>query len=349
GPYPWRQEPAALAMQKAEDLVRSYVEAGFCKIHLDASMRCADDAGDPKTPLNETIVMERTAALARVAEEAASRRGSDVRPVYVVGTEVPVPGGEKTRSQAPEVTSAEDVRSTLEQTKATLERRGLGHVWERVIALVVQPGVEYSDDAVFEYDRCKTANLSALIREAGTCVYEAHSTDYQKPEALSQLVKDHFAILKVGPWLTFAFREAVFALSMIEEEWLGDRRSVELSRVREALESVMVKDPADWQGYYTGDEAYLRYARRYSFSDRCRYYWPRPEVQAALSRLVSNLKNYPPPLTLISQFLPVQYEGVRAGVLSADPTALICDKIAGVLRLYSKACRLGLFGRESAG
>jgi len=328
-------------MKNAADLVKSYVEAGFTKIHLDASMRCADDAGDRRSALDEQTVTERAAALAQVAEEAANGHAAgSPRPVYVIGTEVPVPGGERAEAQAPDVTKPEDVASTLGLMKTELQKRGLGGVWERIIAVVVQPGVEYSDDAVFEYGRCKTADLSAFIRTAGGCLYEAHSTDYQKPEALSQMVEDHFAILKVGPWLTFAFREAVFALSFIEEEWLENRRSIELSGIRDVLERAMVEDPRDWKGYYTGDEAYLRYARKYSYSDRSRYYWPKPEVQAALSRLLKNLADNLAPLTLVSQFLPLQYEAVRAGVLSREPAALIHDKIRGVLGVYSRACRV---------
>ena len=46
-------------------------------------------------------------------------------------------------------------------------------------------------------------------------VFEAHSTDYQPPESLSRLVIDGFAILKVGPGLTFALREALYALDEI--------------------------------------------------------------------------------------------------------------------------------------
>lgn len=339
GPYPWRSEPAERAMTKAAELVQSYVSAGFTKIHLDASMRCADDSGDPRTPLDERTVIERAIALARVAEEAwKSLPAGAARPVYVIGTEVPIPGGEKSESQAPEVTSAEDVESTLKAMRSGLEQCGLGEVWERVIAIVVQPGVEFSDSAVFEYDRSKTTRLAAFITQSGGCAYEAHSTDYQKPEGLRQMVEDHFPILKVGPWLTFAFREAVFALSLIEEEWLGERRSVSLSRIRQALDQAMSEDPRDWKSYYSGDDAYLRYARKYSYSDRSRYYWPKPLVQEALTRLIRNLRDYPPPLTLLSQFLPAQYETVRGGRLHPDPEALMKDKIHEVLKVYSNSC-----------
>ena len=56
-------------------------------------------------------------------------------------------------------------------------------------------------------------------------VFEAHSTDYQTAGALRALVEDRWAILKVGPALTFALREALFALSAIEEELIAAPRA----------------------------------------------------------------------------------------------------------------------------
>jgi D-tagatose-1,6-bisphosphate aldolase subunit GatZ/KbaZ len=44
GPYPWRTEASRKALEKACALVRGCVLAGYIKIHLDASMGCADDA-----------------------------------------------------------------------------------------------------------------------------------------------------------------------------------------------------------------------------------------------------------------------------------------------------------------
>jgi len=169
-------------------------------------------------------------------------------------------------------------------------------------------------------------------------VYEAHSTDYQPPLALRQMVEDHFAILKVGPWLTFAFREAVFALSQIEREWLGNRRGVSISQVPEVLEQAMLSNPVYWNPYYRGDETELHFARRYSFSDRSRYYWPEPAVERELHKLVANLSATPPPLTLLSQYLPEQYDAVRAGDVRNLPADLIQDRIRKVLRIYASAC-----------
>jgi len=91
--------------------------------------------------------------------------------------------------------------------------------------------------------------LSQFAEKQWQGVYEAHSTDDQTAAALRQMVCDHFAILKVGPWLTFAFREAVFALAAVEEEWLGDRKGIAISGVRESLEEAMLANPQYWKGY----------------------------------------------------------------------------------------------------
>ena len=117
-------------------------------------------------------------------------------------------------------------------TKAAFDARGLQSAWSRVIGLVVQPGVEFGDDQVFHYDSKAAADLSAMIEKNDQFVYEAHSTDYQSETGLSNLVRDHYCILKVGPWLTFAYREALFALESMEKELLADS-GVELSELRE--------------------------------------------------------------------------------------------------------------------
>ena len=333
GPYPWRQEPASAALDKACESVRQCVLAGYAKIHLDASMRCA---GDPDGTLDERVIAARGAVLCRAAEEA--RGGAVPGPLYVIGTEVPVPGGEQAAAGEPSVSRPEDAERTLHYSRAAFLEHGLEDAWQRVVGLVVQPGVEFGDALIFEYDRVKAGRLSGNLPRRPELVYEAHSTDYQTPKALREMVEDHFAILKVGPWLTFAFREAVFALSQIERETLGRRRGIRNSRVRECLEDVMVRDPAHWAAYYRGEEEDIRIARMFSYSDRCRYYWSEPSVETELDLLVANLSAHRPPLTLLSQYLPVQYEAVRAGILENVPAKLIEHQIRGVLRVYAGAC-----------
>ncbi len=337
GPSPWQREPAASALGKARVLVRDCVRAGYTKIHLDASMRCADDP--PDAPLEPQVAVERAAELCLAAEQA--HRDADPRqaaPCYVIGTEVPPPGGARQPEGRLAVTQVQDVQQTIELTREAFRQRGLESAWQRVIAVVVQPGVEFGDDTLFEYHRSAARPLSQFIQTCDRLVFEAHSTDYQTREALRSMVLDHFAILKVGPALTFAFREAVFALAQMETEWLSDRAGVALSNVRRVLDGAMAARPAYWQTYYAGSKAGILFARRYSYSDRSRYYWPDPAVQQSLAHLLDNLTHHPVPLTLLSQFMPVQYERVRNGLLRNLPEDLIRDKIQAVVANYACAC-----------
>jgi D-tagatose-1,6-bisphosphate aldolase subunit GatZ/KbaZ len=336
GPYPWRTEPSRIALEKAATLVRDCVLAGYNKIHLDASMACADDPGGQ---IGDETVAARAAELCRAAEDAwTTLPNNPPRLVYVIGTEVPVPGGETSVDYGPKPTPLEHMGKTLEITRSAFLARDLQDAWERVIGLVVQPGVEFGNDIIFDYDRRKAAPLSKSLPASPALVYEAHSTDYQKANALRELVEDHFAILKVGPWLTFAYREAVFALSMIEQEWLGRRQGVRLSQVREALDEAMLRNPAHWKAYYPTQEPQSHFARQYSYSDRCRYYWPERSVQKEIDLFLANLSSGTIPLTLLSQYMPRQYEAFRRGELMNRPESWIENRIREVLKLYSAAC-----------
>lgn len=345
GPYPWRSRPVAEAMRKARTLVADCVRAGYTKIHLDTSMPCADDGSGA---LPKTLVAERSAELCAAAEEAHGiLPGEMTRPCYVIGTEVPAPGGgmgdisEKTETL---VTAPQDVEETLDITRRVFVRHRLETVEERVIALVVQPGVDFGDRWVHKYERGRAKPLSLVIEHYPRLVYEAHSTDYQTPAALRQLVEDHFAILKVGPALTFAFREAVFALAWMEREWLGGRSDVTLSDLPSVLDRVMTADPCHWASYHCGEPHKTAFALRYSYYDRARYYWNRPEVHNALARLFSNLRQDPPPPALVSQFLPDAYARVREGELGHRPEEWVSDRIAAVLRTYVRACGTDVSG-----
>ena len=340
GPHVWQDEPAESAMAKARKLVHDYVLAGFTKIHLDASMKCADDP--PDTALSITTSAKRAAELCQAAEGAYSMLDpGSTKPCYVIGTEVPIPGGTLEREDEISVTAVDDVRETIEVTRRAFFKLGLEEPWERVIAVVVQPGVEFGDETLFEYNHSPAAPLARFIETYDHIVYEAHSTDYQTREALKRLVEDHFAILKVGPALTFAFREAVYALSRIEEKLLARESSTGTSSLEQVLDQSMLANPVYWEKYYSGDESELKFARKYSFSDRSRYYWPVPDVQQALSKLFENLERKTVPLTLLSQYMPVQYNKVRSGELASSPKAWVYDRIKDVLSDYAFACGYG--------
>ena len=145
------------------------------------------------------------------------------------------------------------------------------------------------------------------------------------------MVEDGFAILKVGPGLTYAFREAVFMLCAIEGELCTIDPSLVRSNLPETLDDVMNSYPGYWENYYEGNEVELAYKRRYSLFDRIRYYWSNERVQASFARLLVNVKNADIPGTLLSQFFPSQYRKIRDGELGGDPESLLRDRVREVI------------------
>jgi len=317
GPNVWQNEPAESAMQKSEVMIRDYVQTGFTKIHLDCSMKLAND---PEGVLDVEIIAQRAALLAKVAEQSGNK---NLR--YIIGTEVPIPGGATEHEEGVSVTKVEDVKQTIEVTRDAFLREGLETAWERVLGVVVQPGVEFGDDFVLPYQPEAAKELSGFI-ESQPMIYEAHSTDYQTHDALKNLVKDHFAILKVGPGLTFAFREAIFALAMMENELIAKDQ---LSNIIQVLDHVMVERYEYWKKYYRGDETEQAFKRKYSLSDRIRYYWTQPEVQVAFEKLMTNLGDKALPRTLLSQFV---------GGTGLNAAQVIAYKVDNVLDDYLISC-----------
>lgn len=334
GPVCWTDEHADAAMARACELVASYVEAGFEKIHLDTSMACADES----EPLVDRAVAARAAMLCEAAERAVPNGRRKTRPVYVIGTEVPPPGGATSRVERLDVTPAERAIRTVAVHRAAFEERGLSTAWRRVIGLVVQPGVEFDHSSVHRYQPSRAKPLIEALKEFPRIVYEAHSTDYQPPDAFRELLRDHFAILKVGPQLTFALREALLALGSIESELTGAEQCSNLAAV---CDRVMSANPEAWIKHYPARGPRTRWYRRYSYSDRIRYYWGHPDVANAVDRLFENLQAIEIPLPLLSQFMPSQYKAVRKGEIPPEPRHLVVHRIMEVTSEYSAAC-LGL-------
>jgi len=333
GPFPWRSESSQTAMSNACQMVNDYVLAGYGKIHLDASMHCGDD--DQSQPLDTRVSARRTAQLCQAAEIALPDGKTDC--LYIIGSEVPPPGGDQAGVHELQITSPEKVSETIQVTKQEFQKIGLHSAWERVIAVVVQPGVEFYDQSVHDYNPNNTADLSTFIEGYPRLIYEAHSTDYQTLGSLQQLVKDHFAILKVGPELTFAYREIIFSLEQIELQIAKYESQLKPSNISNIIDKEMVSHAGYWDAYYSGSKEKLAFSRKYSYIDRVRYYWNQPSVQQALKRLFSNLNDFSIPQTLISQFLPARYQKIKDGELNDHPDSWIEDKIFSVLKKYHQA------------
>ena len=226
------------------------------------------------------------------------------------------------------MTRPEAALETVEIHRRAFAARDLQSAFDRAIGVVVQPGVEFGNEDVIGYQPERARELSGVLAAMPQFVFEAHSTDYQTPAALAALVQDGFAILKVGPGLTFALREAMYGLDQIAAFLEGRPGHLELYA---AMEGLMVAKPGYWDEYYHGDAGALRLQRHFSYSDRIRYYLPDPAAAAAVRRLEERLagRGYPTPWSASTwAALP---RG-RCGTGPGEPKALMIAAVQRVLR-----------------
>ena len=325
GPLTWTHLNEDEAMENATTLVYDYARAGFTKIHLDTSMRVADDSRDEA--LSDETIARRSAMLAKSVlkgyEDLLEENPKAMFPAFIIGSEVPIPGGAQDDGDTFAVTTPEAFKTTYSVFEKTFKEHGVSKVFENVIGIVVQPGVEYGDDEIDHYDREAAKVLTTTLKkDFETLVFEGHSTDYQTPEHLRQLVEDGITILKVGPALTFALREALFALSHIEDYLVEDP-----SNFVDTLEEAMLAEPKNWKNHYHGTDKELFLKRKFSYSDRARYYLPVDSVNASFEKLVKNLNSVEIPMTLLSQYMPYQFRRVKEGLVENNPEALMKDYV----------------------
>lgn len=328
GPQAWAAEPVETAMTKAEDMIAAYVAAGFTKIHLDCSEPCGGEPG----PLDDATVAARAARLARVAEASAPDPSALS---YIVGTEVPPPGGARPQHEdgiAP--TDPDAARRTIAVHLDTFRADpALAHAATRIVALVVQPGVEFGADSIDHLPPGDNAALTAVLSDHPGWCFEAHSTDYQHPDTFGRLATMGFAIQKVGPALTFAYRQALYALDLAVDLIDGQDRTT--PRLREVTEAVMQDKPGYWQSHYPGDPDRQRLLRHYSYSDRIRYYWPEPRIQTAISALTGRFNALAPMDPLLAQVFPPDILARAATVpAKSRADALILAAIQSALLPY---------------
>jgi tagatose-1,6-bisphosphate aldolase non-catalytic subunit AgaZ/GatZ len=185
---------------------------------------------------------------------------------------------------------------------------------------------------VHRFDNRSPDLLSEVLADHQQLAFEAHSTDYQRAEVFPELARRHFAILKVGPALTFAYRQAVYALDHIRTWYGSPDRGKPLPATMEAL---MLEAPAHWAKHYTGSAGEVHRLRHFGYADRIRYYWPKaePPVRA----LIDGLETVKPEPPLIEQYFApavmARAEGLR-GTGTSWPRALILAQIQEALLPY---------------
>lgn len=322
GPQAWRKLPADQAMTRAHRLVADYAAAGFTKIHLDCSEGCANEPAQ----LADAITATRSAALAATALQHAPDPESLL---FVIGTEVPPPGGARTDDHGLiPPTTPDSAKATLAAHRDAFAALNLP--LGLIGGLVVQPGVEFSPMEVHHLPLQRDPHLAdALTDWPGLC-FEAHSTDYQHPDSYPRLAELGFAFQKVGPALTFAWREALYALDAIRAQngWATG------PSLPDTMEAVMLANPAHWQAHIHGHAADPRTERHFGLADRIRYHWPEPKAQQAVRRLLDDLqdKRLPDPL-LAAHFCTAEIAKARES-RHCLPRALALARVQSALRPY---------------
>lgn len=339
GPQPWQNLDEEEAMENSKELVRQCVLEGYRKIHLDTSMRVGSDSKNE--PLLRETIARRGAILYKACEEAfkelKEKDPDAVHPVFVIGSEVPIPGGSQEEEDTLQVTEPDDFEQTLLAYKKEFAERGLDDAFDYIMAIVVQPGVEFGNSSFHVYNREEAKDLCNRLKKYPNIVFEGHSTDFQPPVKLREMVEDGIGILKVGPALTYAVREGLFALSMMEKELIPEEK---WANFIEVMEEVMVENPKDWEKYYHGDEDQKKLLRKYSFSDRCRYYFHDERLEKAQEKLFNNFKDVEIPLVMLHQYMPLQYIKVRDGSLKNDPRELVKDYVVNIIDDYNYAVKI---------
>ncbi len=320
GPQAWRKLPAPQAMEKAHRMVADYAAAGFTKIHLDCSEGCA---GEPPQ-LPDEITASRSAAL---AETALQNAPDPTTLLFVIGTEVPPPGGARTDDHGDiPPTTPDNAKATLAAHREAFLAMQIP--LDQIGGLVVQPGVEFSPMEVHHLPLTRDPHLLDALTDWPNLCLEAHSTDYQHPQAYPRLAALGFAFQKVGPALTFAWREALYALDAIRTQtgWSSG------PSLPDTMEAVMLANPAYWQAHIHGPEQRLQ--RHFGLADRIRYYWPEPKAQAAVQRLLTDLadKRLPDPV-LVAHFSAAEIAAAHESRHSL-PRALALARVQSALRPY---------------
>ena len=112
----------------------------------------------------------------------------------------------------------------------------------------------------------------------------------------------------------------------------------------------MRAQPEHWDAYYAGGAAERAFARKYSLSDRSRYYWTDPQVEASVQTLFDNLARHPAPLVLDPELhapgeapavavVDLDHEAAEVVRLTERPLHLVRDRV-GVARAPGREVRL---------
>ena len=266
GPLPWKNYNSQIAMQNSLKLVKSYLKAGYNKIHLDTSIKCLDDK-----KINNQLVYNRTSFIFK----KLNLKKYISKIFFVFGTEVPLSGGNDTNIISQ--TSINQIKSEFLSFKKLLGIKKLK------FAMVIEPGMK------FMHNNIKKPNLINFVQKKkfskkNNFMYEAHSSDFQSLNTLKNLVKNNFKFLKVGPELTYNLTKSFLYMEKIEIKLIKKK-----SLFSKILFQHMNKNNTFWISYFKKKKKTTFKEIIKSKFDRTRYYLENKKILTSINLLKKNI------------------------------------------------------------
>lgn len=110
--------------------------------------------------------------------------------IYVIGAEVPIPGGETEEPDALDISSVERFRATINTHREAFSARGLDNAETRIVSVVIQPGIDFSHTSIFPLAPEKAQPLSAAILSESRLTFEAIYKKQKRPVGHEQADTD---------------------------------------------------------------------------------------------------------------------------------------------------------------
>jgi len=269
GPLPWKNYNSQIAMKNSLELVKSYLKAGYNKIHLDTSIKCLDDK-----KINNQLVYNRTSFIFKKLN--LKKYVSKV--FFVFGTEVPLSGGNDTIKIIP--TSIKQIKNEFKGFRELLNNK------KKYFALVIEPGMKFMHQSINK-PNLKNFKKKKFFSQKNNFTYEAHSSDYQSLKTLKNLVKNNFKFLKVGPELTYQLTKSLIFMESLEKKLV-----VKKSFFTKILFRQMKKNNSFWLSYFNKkNKTSFKNIIKSKF-DRTRYYLEDRKVLSSINLLKKNINKH---------------------------------------------------------
>jgi D-tagatose-1,6-bisphosphate aldolase subunit GatZ/KbaZ len=272
GPLPWQKFGQLKSLERSKKLIKSYIDSGAQKIHIDTSIKLRHDKNFSKKE-----ILKRTQNL---FNNLNLDKINNI--FFVFGTEVPFAGGGIKKNQSAAKFSAKSAINESDFVKKLLLKK---FNYNKYFALVIDTNMEFFDRKIIKPN---LKNLTEIVKysKKKNFYFEAHSTDYQSLNTLKKLVKNNFKFLKVGPELTHYLLKSLFLMEQFENEHILKKNR---SFFKQKLINEVLSNKTHWEKYYNEKDSTVVEKILKGKLDRARYYLNTTKVNESIKLLEKNI------------------------------------------------------------